>query len=379
MSNKYDLFISFKNSQEDNVTKTIDSEEANRLFVAFRKERINIFFSNKVLSENGVANYMLEIQNALESSKVLLIVYSEISYITEGWVAHEWMTYLNLMMKDANRKIFLYSMKNTTSNIPPFLRPYECFTNYEQTFNHVLNSVKYSAHDSVLDVSKRFFLSAYWGLFNDNSFDLYCNRHISEDFDNHEAYCLKWKSFNGLSTEKFIEALQIISDKKKNPLVTYLLSMQFRSLEHLDLNYSNLLRRKAYKYFVDNIELKQGEGEIALIIIEDNYNHYNGAFYMCDVVNDVLVAYNIQTKIYIFKECNQYIDFSNYRKSVIFLSNTDSYIAENVLRAIYHFEDRILIGLNSFGKNAINYDFGNCVVFENTSKDITKMCRMLLS
>ena len=380
MLREYDLFISFKNSKEDSLTRTIDSEVANKLFLALRKENINIFFSNKVLSENGVANYMLEIQRALESSKALLIVYSKTSYITEGWVAHEWMTYLNLMMKDADRKIFLYSIKSTTSNIPPFLRPYECFTDYRQAFQHVVNSVKHAERSNSMGISKRVFLSAYWGLFNDNSFDLYYNKLISEEFDNYDAYCLKWRYYNGLSQEKYMEELQALSERKQNPLLLYLLSMQYRSLECLDIKHSNFLREKAYQYFVDKVTCAaEREAEIALVIIEDVCHHYNGAFYMCDVVKDVLEAYHIKTKVYIFNEHNQQIDFSAFRKSVVFISNTDSHVDEKLLDAMTHISDRILIGLNSFGPNAVNCDFGRCAIFENSSKDITKICRTLLS
>lgn len=378
MSCNYDLFISFKNSEEGSSKSTIDSQIAKRLFEAFRKEKINTFFSNKVLSENGVANYMLEIQNALESAKVLLVIYSKISYIIEGWVAHEWMTYLNLMMKDPRRKIFLYSINGTISDIPPFLRPYECFTEYDQALTHVVNSILFNNNiDST--VSKRFFLSAYWGLFNDDSFDMYCNRKITEPFNNYDAYCLKWKYYNGLSVEKFIEELTLISNDNKSPLVTYLLSMQYRCLDFLDIDYSNLLRNKAYNLFVNNLHLKKRmDEEVALIIIEDKYKHYNGAFYMCDVINDVLEAYNISTCIYLFDEGNQNIDLSKYQKIVIFISNTVSYINNNMLSMIYNYEDKIYIGLNSFGLEAINYDFKGCKVFENTPKDITRICRLLL-
>ena len=98
MSYQYDLFISFKNSTELGLTE--DREVANRFFEALNQNDFKVFFSNAILSEKGIANYMLEIQSALEGSKSILVIFSRVDYISNGWVAQEWMTFLNLLMKD---------------------------------------------------------------------------------------------------------------------------------------------------------------------------------------------------------------------------------------------------------------------------------------
>ena len=79
MEYQYDLFISFKNSTEKGLT--VDREVAKQFFLALQENQFKVFFSNATLTDKGIANYMLEIQSALEGAKAILVVYSDINYI----------------------------------------------------------------------------------------------------------------------------------------------------------------------------------------------------------------------------------------------------------------------------------------------------------
>ena len=76
MNYQYDLFISFKNSTELGLTE--DREVASKFFDTLNQNDFRVFFSNTVLSDKGIANYMLEIQSALEGSKAILVVFSRV-------------------------------------------------------------------------------------------------------------------------------------------------------------------------------------------------------------------------------------------------------------------------------------------------------------
>ncbi len=377
MNYRYDLFISFKNSTELGLTE--DREVAKRFFDTLNQNDFNVFFSNTVLAEKGIANYMLEIQNALEGSKAILVIFSSVDYISKGWVAQEWMTFLNLLMKDSNRNIYIFSIKNDNSNLPPFLRPYECFSDYQSAITHLTNGLKNHNTDQFDDIGKRNFLNAYWGIFGNTDIFDYINRPMRDDFYNYEVYDLKSKFINGGDIKTYIEGLKHLIEKKKNPLASYLLSRHFRDVKHLDLPLSRKLAREAYEHFSQKIENLSDDSEIDLWILTDDVE-YDGAFYMCDIIHDVLDAYDVKTEIRILTpDVLIETDFQKQRKIVLFWSDVCIDVPEFFIYDLKMNKGKILICLNSFGGNALSYDIRECELFENNNTDITKVCRVLLS
>ena len=377
MNYQYDLFISFKNSTELGLTE--DREVASKFFDTLNQNDFRVFFSNTVLSDKGIANYMLEIQSALEGSKAILVVFSRVDYISKGWVAQEWMTFLNLLMKDPNRNIYIFSIKNDNSNLPPFLRPYECFGDYKSAITHLTNGLKNHNTEQTDGIGKREFLNAYWGLFGNTDIFDYINKPMQDDFYNYEVYCLKSKFINGGDAKAYIEGLQRLIDEKKNPLASYLLSRHFRDVKHLDLSFSRKLARTAYESFTQKVKNSAENSEIDLWILTDDVE-YDGAFYMCDIIHDVLDAYDVKTKIEILTpDILNTVDFQKQRKIVLFWSDVCIDVPDFFIDALKTNNDKVLIGLNSFGENALSYDIRDCELFENNNTDITKVCRILLS
>lgn len=377
MNYQYDLFISFKNSTELGLTE--DREVASKFFDTLNQNDFRVFFSNTVLSDKGIANYMLEIQSALEGSKAILVIFSRVDYISKGWVAQEWMTFLNLLMKDPNRNIYIFSIKNDNSNLPPFLRPYECFGDYKSAITHLTNGLKNHTTEQTDGIGKREFLNAYWGLFGNTDIFDYISKPMQDDFYNYEVYCLKSKFINGGDAKAYIEGLRCLIDEKMNPLASYLLSRHFRDVKHLDLSLSRKLARTAYESFAQKVENSSDDSEIDLWILTDDVE-YDGAFYMCDIIHDVLDAYDVKTKIKILTpDILQNVDFQKQRKIVLFWSDVCIDVPDFFIDNLKMNKDKVLIGLNSFGENALSYDIRDCELFENNNTDITKVCRILLS
>lgn len=377
MSYQYDLFISFKNSTELGLTE--DREVANQFFEALNQNDFKVFFSNAVLSEKGIANYMLEIQNALEGSKSILVIFSRVDYISRGWVAQEWMTFLNLLMKDPRRNIYIFSIKNDNSNLPAFLRPYECFGDYKSALTHLTNGLKSEDGALVEGIGKRDFLNAYWGLFGNTDIYDYLDKPMRDKFYNYEVYCLKSKFLNGGDLNSYIAGLSRLIEARKNPLASYLLSRHYRDVKYLNLVLSRNLARDAYDSFKKKVDNSAENGEIGLWILTDR-SEYDGAFYMCDVIHDVLDAYEVSTEIKVLTpNMLTEIDFSSERKVVLFWSDVCIDIPTCFFERIKQENERVLIALNSFGENALAYDIRDFELFENNNMDITKMCRILLS
>ncbi|OUQ25837.1 hypothetical protein B5E77_10180 [Lachnoclostridium sp. An131] len=377
MNYQYDLFISFKNSTEAGLTE--DREAARRIFNTLTRNNFKVFFSNTVLADKGIANYMLEIQSALEMSKALLVIYSHIDYISKGWVAQEWMTFLNLLMKDPNRSIYIFSLNKDTANLPPFLRPYECFEDYHSAITHLTNGMRNQTAAAEPGIAKREFLNAYWGLFENTDIYDYINRPMSENFYNYPVYCLKSAYINGGNTQAYINGLKQIIENEKNPLASYLLSRHYRNVNYLDLAYSRKLSKAAFESFKFKIRNSSPDSEVGLWILTDT-PEYDGAFYMCDVIHDVLDAYDVKTDIKVLSPgMLEAVNLQLRRKIVLFWSDVCLDIPESFVEKLQQYKDNILIGLNSFGEGALTYDIKNCSIFENHNMDITRVCRILLS
>ncbi len=377
MSYHYDLFISFKNSTELGLTE--DREVAGKFFEILNKNNFNVFFSNIVLSDKGIANYMLEIQNALEESKAILVIFSRVEYISQGWVAQEWMTFLNLLMKDPNRNIYIFSIKNDNTKLPPFLRPYECFGDYTAAIKHLTNGLK--NHDVVQKdgIGKRDFLNAYWGLFGNTDIYEYIDKPMNDAFYNYEVYCLKSKFIGGGDVDAYITGLTNLIDNTQNPLAAYLLSRHYRDVKYLNLPLSRKLAEDAFSSFSKKIENSSDQGEIGLWIMSST-NEYDGAFYMCDIIHDVLDAYEVTTDLKILDPGNiEKNDFASKSKVVLFWSDACIEVSDDFISELKRNKDNVYICLNSFGDTAVPYDIKQCQLFENNNMDITKLCRTLLS
>lgn len=350
---------------------------AERFFCQLKESGAKVFFSNSVLPEKGVANYMLEIQSALEGARAILIVYSRPDYISRGWVAQEWMTFLNLLMKDHDRDIYLFSIRGDVSGLPPFLRPYECFTDYDDAIRHLKNGLGRPTESSREGITRREFLNAYWGLFGNSDMNDYLDKDICQPFANYGVYRAKSRYLNEGDAAAYAEQLERLAEEI--PLAAYLLSRHYRDVRYLNLPRSEALRSAAWEQFRRRLEGAPRGGEVALVILRDQQKEYNGAFYMCDVIYDVLDAYEVKTDVWIV-DANREDgpDLKGYRKLVFFWPDVCLELREELVEMIRGGGDRVLVGLNSFGGDALPYDLKGCALFENDTADITKLCRTLL-
>lgn len=94
----YDFFISFKCT--DNGELTEDRTIAEELYIRLQSAGYQVFFSEQILEKEGITKYISEINQALNDARIFILVCSKKEYILNGWVAQEWSSFLNLMMKD---------------------------------------------------------------------------------------------------------------------------------------------------------------------------------------------------------------------------------------------------------------------------------------
>lgn len=123
-----EVFISFKNS-DFSGHPTQDSQIAKQLFEELNERKIAAFYSNSSLLSLGQSVYKKSIDEALESTKVLIVVSSDIEFLTSEWVKYEWESFhhdiLSGMKKDA--QIVPYFGSFTREQTPRSLRDFQTF------------------------------------------------------------------------------------------------------------------------------------------------------------------------------------------------------------------------------------------------------------
>ncbi len=100
----FDVFISYKET-DANGRRTRDSVVAQDLYENLIKSGLKVFFSRKTLEEKLGVEYEPYIFSALTSAKVMVLVCTDINYITATWVKNEWTRYLALMHNDGEKAL----------------------------------------------------------------------------------------------------------------------------------------------------------------------------------------------------------------------------------------------------------------------------------
>lgn len=103
----YDVFISYKETDSFTKERTPDSLIAEEIYDSLVKEGYNVFFSKITLEGCLGQEYEPNIEYALVTSKVMLLVSTSIENIESVWVKSEWQRYLKLMLKNRGNKTLI--------------------------------------------------------------------------------------------------------------------------------------------------------------------------------------------------------------------------------------------------------------------------------
>ena len=139
----YDVFISFKNSDE-NGHPTKDSELAKKLYDFLTAKGLNVFFSNVVLEYIGSSQFTKVINQALDASKILVAVGTSTENLDSKWVNYEWESFLNDINigRKPNAEVFVLYSGITINDLPRALRMHEAFdAGNKQAFERLYNFI----------------------------------------------------------------------------------------------------------------------------------------------------------------------------------------------------------------------------------------------
>lgn len=138
----YDIFISFKYS-DGNGNQTVDYEIANKLYNKLSSIGYNVFFSTNSLEKMGSSRYKADIDKALDTAKVMIVVLTKVEYANSQWVQYEWDSfyndYLSGVRKEAN--LFTLTQNININDLPRTLRNVQNF-DYKEGLSHLCDFVK---------------------------------------------------------------------------------------------------------------------------------------------------------------------------------------------------------------------------------------------
>ncbi len=143
METAYDIFISFKNSDNNKPTK--DRELAYNLYKFLKSKNLKIFFSEATLEELGADSWGDEIEDALRASKIFIAIGTKEEYFYSYWLQRERTTFLTLKRDNKSKAIYSYiAPPMTTQNLPDDIKGFECFEDikdneFERLYSFISN------------------------------------------------------------------------------------------------------------------------------------------------------------------------------------------------------------------------------------------------
>lgn len=86
----YDIFISFKDTDDVTKKRTEDSVQAQEIYTWLTDQGYRVFYSRTSLADKISENYEPYIYNALQTAKVMIVYGQKAEYFNAYWVRNEW-------------------------------------------------------------------------------------------------------------------------------------------------------------------------------------------------------------------------------------------------------------------------------------------------
>jgi len=146
----YDVFISFKDSDE-NGNDTKDKAIANELYEYLTSKKLKVFFSAKTFLECGTDEWNNELKEAMNISKVFIVVGTKKEYIQSEYLIWERTFFSALRSRDDSRVLYSYIVSPLTLNDLPYeLSILTSFT--PQTKEHLYNYIRNHLNNIKIDM-----------------------------------------------------------------------------------------------------------------------------------------------------------------------------------------------------------------------------------
>ena len=138
----YDIFISYK-MHDTNGSKTLDYTIAQELYDKLKKIGYSVFFSEQSLEEIGSFKYKSDIDNALDSAKIMIVVLTNPEFATTRWVQYEWDSFYNDYLSGVknNAALFTFTENLNIHDLPRTLRDVQNFDYAKNDMNKLCDYI----------------------------------------------------------------------------------------------------------------------------------------------------------------------------------------------------------------------------------------------
>ncbi len=146
IDHEYDVFISAKNTSEDGHL-TEDHVVGKQLYEFLCSHGLKVFFADISLERLGSSAYKKAIDEALDHTRVLVVVGSSKEHLCSRWVYYEWDTFFNDILSEINPngEVFVYACNVEPRELPRSLRNTQCIDHedggFERLFRFICNSL----------------------------------------------------------------------------------------------------------------------------------------------------------------------------------------------------------------------------------------------
>ena len=140
----YDIFISYKSSDEIG-NKTRDYFIAQKLYERLTEIGYSVFFSSQTLEEIGSSRYKADIDNALDTAEIMVVVLTDPNYASAHWVKYEWDSFYNEYLSGVKDKAALFTLTENVNihDLPRTLRNVQNFDS-ESGFDRLCEFIRNS-------------------------------------------------------------------------------------------------------------------------------------------------------------------------------------------------------------------------------------------
>ena len=154
----YQVFISYKNTDEFGK-ETPDTKLAEGLYKKLRAKGIKIFFSKESIYEEASDKYKNSISNALNESRILVVVGTCKEYMNSPWVRREFIEFRSKMKKAKSADefaIFTYrGIGMHVNSLPKELKDYTSSTDADKLKNMIISRLAGTGRQSDMPTELR--------------------------------------------------------------------------------------------------------------------------------------------------------------------------------------------------------------------------------
>lgn len=138
----YQVFLSYKHHDVHGCL-TEDHRMAKELYDTLTSKGVSVFFSDTSIQEVGASRYKQLIDDAMDSSSIMVVVCTNPEYLLTEWVRYEWDSFFSDTLNGVkpNSQLVSYVQGVNTATLPRTLRNVQSFDTTENGLDRVVGFI----------------------------------------------------------------------------------------------------------------------------------------------------------------------------------------------------------------------------------------------